>query len=52
MPTTVPGIEVADDTDALRIRRPDGKNGTRNAVDLTQMRPKAFEGAQVRAFGQ
>jgi hypothetical protein len=52
MPTTVPGIEVADDTDALRIRRPDGKNGTRNAVDLTQMRPEAFEGAQVRAFGQ
>ena len=34
----VPGVEVADDADALRIRRPDGEGDALDAVDLAQMR--------------
>jgi hypothetical protein len=50
--TAVPGIEIADDADPLRVRCPDRENRSGHAIDLAQVRTEAFEGPQVRAFGE
>ena len=46
----VPGVEVADDADALRVRCPDGEGGTLDTVDFAQVGAEPFKGAQVRAL--
>ena len=40
MPSTIPEIEVSDDTDTLRIRRPDGEQRTGNAFDNSRVGPQ------------
>jgi len=50
--TAIPGVEVADDADALGIRSPDSKCGSLYTVDFAQMCAEAFIGAQVLTFSQ
>jgi hypothetical protein len=50
--TAVPVIEVTDDADPLRVRRPDGESRSGDAVDFAEVRAEALEGPQVRAFGE
>ena len=38
MKAAVPMVEIADDADALRIRRPDGEAGAGHAVNHAQLR--------------
>src|SRR5437879_678712 len=38
MKTSVPIVEIADDADALRVRRPDGEARAGNAVNRAQLR--------------
>ena len=48
----VPGVEVADDGNAPRIRRPHGEAHPRHPVDHHCMRAKAGSEVVVLAFGQ
>jgi hypothetical protein len=52
----VPGVEVADDAHALRIRRPDGEahtlDGERALAQGQRVRAQHLEGPQVRALMQ
>ena len=50
MASRIPGVEVADDADALCIGGPDGEGGPLDAIDLAQVGTESFEGAQMRAF--
>ena len=52
MAATVPGIEIADDADALGVRRPDGEGDAVDAIDLARVCAKPFKRAQMGAFGQ
>jgi hypothetical protein len=45
---TVPAIEVADDADALRVRRPDGERRARRAVDGAHLRAERLPEPSVR----
>src|SRR5712692_7260970 len=47
----VPVIEVADDTDALRVGRPHSEVDSANAVDDSHVRTELFVVAIVSAFG-
>ena len=52
MTPAVPGVEVADDADALGIGCPDSEGGALDAVDFAQVRAEPLEGAKMRAFGE
>ena len=40
MATTVPAVEIANNADAARIRRPDREDNSRDAVNSLRVRPK------------
>ena len=44
MAPAVPGVEVADDADALGVRRPDGEGGALDAIDLRRCAPRRSKG--------
>src|SRR4029453_3633511 len=48
----IPAIEIADHTDALRVRRPDREVNTVVLTDLAEMRTKFFVKTPVLAFGE
>ena len=50
MAAAVPIVEIADDGDALRIRRPDGEVKALGAVMLERMRAHLVEQPQMRAL--
>ena len=52
MRAAVPSIEIADDADALRIRRPDGKVHALHAAHRHAMGAKPLPGAIVSALGE
>lgn len=52
MTATIPGVEITDDADPLRIGRPHGKGHALDTVDLAQMRAEPLVRPQVRAFGE
>ena len=52
MASAVPGVEIADDADALGIRRPDGEGRPFHAVDFAEVCAQSFEGPKVRSLGQ
>src|SRR5579859_809940 len=51
MDAAVPAVEIADDADAPRGRRPDGEVDAGDAVDGLQVRAKFFVRVVVAAFG-
>ena len=51
MDPAVPSVEVADDADATRVRRPDREGGSVDAVACAPMRAEDLPQAQVVAFG-
>ncbi len=46
----VPGVEVADDRDRARVRRPDGEGGARHAVELADVRAEPLVEVLVPAL--
>ena len=48
----VPVVEVADDGDRARARRPDGERGARDAVDLAHVRAEALPQLLVAALAE
>ena len=46
----VPGVEVADDRDRARVRRPDGERGADDAVDLADVRAEPLVEVLVAAL--
>ncbi len=51
MAAAVPLIEVADDADPSRIRRPHGKGDAVDAIDAPRMRAEPLEDTAVAALG-
>ena len=52
MKPPVPMIEIADDADALRIRRPNGKTDARNTVNHAQLRAELFVNTPLVALAE
>src|ERR1043166_5506537 len=52
MKASVPVIEIADDADALRIRRPNGEARPRHAVNRAQLRAELVIDAAFVAFAE
>ena len=52
MKAPVPVIEIADDTDALRIRRPDGEARAGHAIDHAQLRAELVVDLPLIAFAE
>src|SRR3954453_22759037 len=52
MTTTIPPVEVGDDADSARIRRPNREAHSIDAGDPHRMSAELLIGAQMRAFGQ
>src|SRR5687767_7235621 len=40
--SSIPTVEISDDTDSLSIRRPDGESDTLNAVQCDDVRAQLF----------
>jgi hypothetical protein len=52
MASPVPEIEVPDDADPFRVRRPDGEIDAIDAVQAGQVRAQLVERAEVAALAQ
>ncbi len=52
MTAAVPIIEIADDADALGVRRPDGETGSGEAIDDAQLRAEFVIDAALIALAE
>ena len=52
MPPPVPGVEVADDADAARVRRPDAEGGSFDALELHRVGAEFLVELQMAALAE
>src|SRR5450755_4225149 len=52
MDATIPSIEIPDDADALRVRRPNRKINSRDSADRAQLRAELLVKLMMISFGE